>query len=98
MGEFAIVAKFGDHVLRRLASSLSNVIRQAGRHADKNSSKGDFFLEFSYLAFGNFLTLYSAVVVLFSCKIFIGCFLWAAVLGASATFGWIPTKQYYCTV
>ena len=30
-GEFVIVAKFGDRVLRRLASSLSNVIRQAGR-------------------------------------------------------------------
>ena len=26
-GEFVIVAKFGDRVLRRLASSLSNVIR-----------------------------------------------------------------------
>jgi len=25
-GEFVIVAKFGDHVLRNLASSLSNVI------------------------------------------------------------------------
>ena len=32
-GEFVIVAKFGDHVLHRLASSLSKVIRQA----DKNS-------------------------------------------------------------
>ena len=42
MGEFVIVAKFGDHVLHRLASSLSNVIRQA----DKKSSLGDF-LEFS---------------------------------------------------
>ena len=30
-GEFVIVAKFGDHVLSRLASSLSNVIRQVGR-------------------------------------------------------------------
>ena len=30
-GEFVIVAKFGDHVLHRLASSLSNVIRQVGR-------------------------------------------------------------------
>ena len=30
-GEFVIVAKFGDHVLRCLASSLSNVIRQAGK-------------------------------------------------------------------
>jgi len=30
-GDFVIVAKFGDRVLRHLASSLSNVIRQAGR-------------------------------------------------------------------
>jgi len=37
------VAKLGDHLLRRLASSHSNVIRQAGRQADKNSSLGDFF-------------------------------------------------------
>jgi len=37
-GEFVIVAKFGDHVLCRLASSLSNVIRQA----DKNSSQVTF--------------------------------------------------------
>ena len=35
---YIIVAKFGDHVLHHLASSLSNVIRQA----DKNSSLGDF--------------------------------------------------------
>jgi len=41
------VAKFGDHVLHpSLASSLSNVIRQAGRQADKNSSLDDF-LKFS---------------------------------------------------
>ena len=32
-GEFAIVEKFGDHVLRRLASNLSNVIRQVGRQS-----------------------------------------------------------------
>jgi len=42
-GEYVIVAKFGDHELRRLASSLSNVIRQAGRQADKISSLGDIF-------------------------------------------------------
>jgi len=30
-GEFVIVVKFGDHVLCRLASSLSNVIRQVSR-------------------------------------------------------------------
>ena len=35
-GEFVIVAKFGDHVLYRLASSLSNVIRQV----DENPSLG----------------------------------------------------------
>ena len=34
-GKFVIVAKFGDHVLRHLASSLLNVIRQVGRQADK---------------------------------------------------------------
>ena len=45
-GEFVIVEKFRDHVLRRLASSFSNVIRQAGRQTDENSSLHDFF-EFS---------------------------------------------------
>ena len=30
-GEFVIMEKFGDHVLCRLTSSLSNVIRQADR-------------------------------------------------------------------
>ena len=34
-GEFVIVAKFGDRVLHRLASNLLNVIRQAGRQAEK---------------------------------------------------------------
>ena len=42
-GEFVIVAKFGDHVLRCLASSVSNMIGQAGRLASKTSSLGDFF-------------------------------------------------------
>ena len=28
----------------------------------------------------------------------IGCFLWAEVLGACATSGGIPTKQYYRTI
>ena len=50
MGGFVIVAKFGDHVLRRLASSLSNVIRQAGRKPDKNYGLGDF-VEFSIWLF-----------------------------------------------
>ena len=30
-GEFVIVAKFGGHVLRHLASRLANVIREGGR-------------------------------------------------------------------
>jgi len=30
-GEFVIVAKFGGHVLRHLASRLVNVVRQRGR-------------------------------------------------------------------
>jgi len=30
-GEFVIVAKFGGHALRRLASRLVNVVRQGGR-------------------------------------------------------------------
>ena len=30
-GEFVIVAKFGGHVLRHLASWLANVVRQGGR-------------------------------------------------------------------
>jgi len=33
-GEFVIVAKFGGHALRHLASRLVNVIRQGGREAD----------------------------------------------------------------
>ena len=39
-GEFIIVAKFGDHVLRHLPSNLLNVIRQA--HG--NSSLGEFII------------------------------------------------------
>ena len=30
-GEFVIVAKFGGHALRRLASRLANVIKEGGR-------------------------------------------------------------------
>ena len=106
--EFVIVAKFGDRVLRGLASSLSNVIRHAGRQADKNSSLGDFF-RIQCLAFGYSLVVLNAIFCLGGAKtiqwacfssltIFLGWFLWAAVLGARATFGWIPTKQYYRTV
>ena len=59
-GEFVIVAKFGDHVLRHLASSLSNVIRQAGRQAGKNSNLGDFF-RIQYLAVGYYLVVLNAI-------------------------------------
>ena len=61
------MAKFGDRVLRRLASSLSNVIRQAGRQADKNSSLGDFF-KIQYLAFGNYLVVLNAIFSFGSAK------------------------------
>ena len=43
-------------MLYHLASSLSNVIRQA----DKNSSLGDFF-RIQYLAFGNHLVVLNAI-------------------------------------
>ena len=66
-GEFVTVAKFGDHVLRRLASNLSNVIRQAGRQADKNSSLGDFF-RIQYLAFGNYLVVLNTIFSFGSAK------------------------------
>jgi len=33
-GEFIIVAKFGGHVLRHLASRFANVVRQGGKEAD----------------------------------------------------------------
>jgi len=33
-GEFVIVAKFGGHALRHLASKLANVVRQGVREAD----------------------------------------------------------------
>ena len=51
------MAKFGDHVLRRLASSLSNVIRQAGRQADKNSR----LFRIQYLAFGYYFVVLDAI-------------------------------------
>jgi len=92
MSEFVIVVKFGDRVLRRLASSLSNVIRQAGRQTDKNSSLGDFF-RIQYLAFGYYLVVLNAIFGIGSAKtipsacfslltIFLGWFLRAAVLRA----------------
>ena len=36
-GEFVIVAKFGGHALRRLASRLANVVRQGGREAGRQT-------------------------------------------------------------
>ena len=63
-GQFVIVAKFGDHVLRHLSSNFLNVIRQAGRQAgkqaDKNSSLGDFF-KIQYLAFGYYFVVLNAI-------------------------------------
>ena len=50
------MAQFGDHVLRRLASSLSNVIRQA----DETFSLGDFF-RIQYLAFGYYFVVLNAI-------------------------------------
>ena len=43
----------------RLASSLSNVIRQAGRQADENSSLGDFRIQ--YLEFGCYFVVLNAI-------------------------------------
>ena len=54
------MAKFGDHVLHCLASNLSNVILQAGRQADKNSSLSYFF-RIQYLAFGIYLVVLNAI-------------------------------------
>ena len=34
-GEFVIVAKFGGHALRCLASKLANVVRQGGRQGGR---------------------------------------------------------------
>ena len=101
IGEFVIVTKFGDHVLHHLASSLLNVIRQAGRR------KFQFrwlFKTIQCLAFGNYLVVLNAIsgfgsakTTPWTCfsllKIFVGCFLWVAVLGACTTLGVIPTKQ-----
>ena len=66
-GEFVIVTKFGDHLLRRLVSSLSNVIRQAGRQADENSSLGDFF-RIQCLAFGCYFVVLNAIFSFGSAK------------------------------
>ena len=47
--------KSGDHLLQRLGSSLSNVIRQA----DKNFNFDDFRIQ--YLAFGNYLVVFKSI-------------------------------------
>ena len=60
-GKLAIVAKFGDHVLRCLASSFLNVIRQAGRQAIRIPAKVTFRIQ--YLAFGNYLVVGMVLVV-----------------------------------
>ena len=52
-GEFIIVAKFGGHAFRHLASRLANLIRQGGRRTKKNN----FLKNFSYLSFYNFCTV-----------------------------------------
>ena len=44
---YVIVAKFSHRVLHHLASSLLNVVSQIDRQADKNSSLGNLFSEFS---------------------------------------------------
>ena len=36
-GEFIIVAKFGGHALRHLASRLANVVRQGGRQGGRDA-------------------------------------------------------------
>jgi len=61
------VAKFGDRVLRRLASSLSNVNRHTGRQVDKNSSLSDFF-RIQYLAFGYYSVVLNAIFSFGSAK------------------------------
>jgi len=42
-GEFAIVAKFGGHALRHLASRLANVVRQGGRPSFSDFKKKTVF-------------------------------------------------------
>ena len=59
-GEFVIVAKFSDHVLRRLASSLSNVGRQ---------TKIPAFFTIQYLAFGYYFVVLNAIFGYVSAKI-----------------------------
>ena len=58
--EFVVVAKFGDHVLHNLASSVSNVVRHVDMQADVNSSLGDF-LRIQYFTFGNYLIILNAM-------------------------------------
>ena len=84
--EFVIVAKFGGHVLRHLASRLVNMIRQAGRQT-KNLVLV-IFCKVHILSFYMFYALYLALVTLkryfSSCKM-------GGNLGAHVILGAIPT-------
>ena len=51
--EFVIVAKFGGHVLRHIASSLFDVVWKVDRQVDDNFSL-DTFLKIQYLAVGSY--------------------------------------------
>ena len=53
--EFAIVAKFGDHVLHCLTSSFLNVIREAGRQVGRQTKISNTFFRIQY--FGIWLRL-----------------------------------------
>jgi len=55
------VAKFGDRLFCRLASSLSNMIRQAGGQANEKSSLGPHSFRIQYFAFGNNLVVSNAI-------------------------------------
>ena len=54
------MAKFGNRVLRRLASSLSNVISQVGRQT-KTPVQVTFF-KIQYMAFGYYLVVLNATI------------------------------------
>jgi len=58
-GEFVIVAKFGDHVLHRLASCLSNAIRQVDKQAKIPLQVT--LLRIQCLAFDNYLVVLNAI-------------------------------------
>ena len=54
-GEFIIVAKFGGHALRHLASRLANVTRQRGREAERQTKN---------LVLNQFLSIYNCCIFL----------------------------------